>query len=101
MTNKGIELEPHPAAKVEIVDDALAKAADRIEALEATLRDCNGLFAKIIEQRVRIEALETALRSIADGSFPGSIAALDRGGAALASMMQEIARAALAPEQDK
>ena len=49
----------------------------------------------------RIEMLEAALRSIADGSFPGSIAALDRGGAALASMMQEIARAALAPEQDK
>ena len=49
----------------------------------------------------RIETLEAALRSIADGSFPGSIAALDRGGAALASMTQEIARIALAPEQDK
>ena len=70
----------------------------RIEALEQQNAAC---IATLEESADRIEALEAALRSIADGSFPGSIAALDRGGAALASMMQDIARAALAPEQDK
>jgi len=59
---------------------------DNLEAID-------GLCAKIIEQRDRIEALEAALREIIDHSEPGLLIQLQA--------MRRIAAAALAPEQDK
>jgi hypothetical protein len=65
------------------------------------LEAIDGLCAKIIEQRDRIEALEAALREIADPLL------LDVEGIGftrslkMISTMKNIAKAALAPEQSK
>ena len=70
-------------------------AADRIEALEgqaAELRYEAGMYQSLYENaKARIEALEAALREIAD----------DVRNDGLPSWTAKIARAALAPEQDK
>ena len=63
----------------------------------------DGLYAKIIEQRRRIEALEAALREIKQLALSCKPAETP---AALAHMVRicidaGIARTALAPEQDK
>jgi hypothetical protein len=55
------------------------------------LEAIDGLCAKIIEQRDRIEVLEAALRQIA--ALEDLLSSL--------SVAKSIARAALAPEQDK
>jgi len=72
------------------------EAADRIEALEAAKAEaaqtCNSYLDRALKAEARIEALEAALRAIADKRKMDAVAAVS---------MQAIARAALAPEQEK
>jgi hypothetical protein len=60
--------------------------------LMASIKEIEFLQSRIVEKNVRIEALEKALRKIAD-RMPNDFT--------LAQEMAQIARAALAPEQDK
>ena len=61
-----------------------------------------GLVVKNIDLQERIEALEAALREIGDPLMPHRVDGVGRAWEqATIQTMQKIARAALAPEQDK
>ena len=85
------------AVEPPVADDVsrmLKWSADRIEALEAALATCRELREY---DRRRIEALEAALRGIATTENANSGMAVR----VMLQVMQSVARAALAPEQDK
>jgi hypothetical protein len=86
------------AARIEALEAALitewAARDNRIEALEAEVARLNSIIEKMLNaEAARIEALEAALRMVIDNVETGSY---ESTGEAI-----KIARAALAPEQDK
>ena len=97
-------------ARIEALEAALmtewAARDNRIEALEFELKAAKSeieIADSVIEQtHARIEALEAALREIGDPLMPHRVDGVGRAWEqATIQTMQKIARAALAPEQDK